>query len=143
MKLSNLKIPFRISDNNELNCFRDHIISSSTDFFNLLSEVMKMINFEESLLHEKCYEVSTKYRTKLRNLISNIDSIAENLQNEKEEEESKDLKMLISCYDTVKMIESCWHLCETFFLNSSNLLSIELIKWLKVRQFDLFLEIIY
>lgn len=67
---------------------------------------------------------SENFREQLRALAADIGTIAER-------DEESDVS-LDSDYDTIYSIEKSWQICEIFSVNPTKLLSIELIKWLKV-----------
>jgi len=69
---------------------------------------------------------SESFREQLRTLAAEIGVVAET------EAASADGMSLDGDYDTVYSIEKSWQICEIFSINPTKLLSIELIKWLKV-----------
>lgn len=69
---------------------------------------------------------SENFREQLRTLAAQIGSVAET------EGVREGGLSLDGDYDTVYSIEKSWQICEIFSINPTKLLSIELIKWLKV-----------
>ena len=77
---------------------------------------------------------SENFREHLRSLIADINLQAEELDRtaHDREEIADENATLEKVHDTMYSIEKSWQICEIFLLNPTKLLSIELIKWLKV-----------
>jgi hypothetical protein len=123
---------------------KDHpMVRSSKKFifssFNNFQSLPKNVDLS-NITDEHRIEVlgcSEKFRGILHQVCMEIDGLAELLdkENNQQADTALDREMLEAEYDTVYSIEKSWHVCEIFFLNHTKLLSIELIKWLKVVMF--------
>lgn len=85
-------------------------------------------NFRLELL-----QYSEQFRSQLRSLATSVSKYAEELDLPDNVQRSKDeLVGLDKLFDTMIGVEKSWQLCEIFFLNPTDLLSIEVIRWMKV-----------
>jgi hypothetical protein len=74
---------------------------------------------------------SAAFRGHLKRLAEDVSSTAERLDQGGASGEL--LSRLESYYDLLYSIEKSWHVCEIFTINPTKTLSLELVRWIKVR----------
>jgi hypothetical protein len=134
---------------------RKFILSSYRVNCNLIEETNNSQHQDKDIYLQN----SILYRESLRQLLNDIDKVAEQLnnlnndnnqplsldnssiikspnqqKNQNTKEISYEIDECIQFYDIIKKIENIWNLCEILFLNqtSSMMMSLELMRWLKV-----------
>lgn len=117
----------------EVNQFTQYLRRFVYDSYTTFQQLPKGIDYHVSSDAERIglHQASVRFRTHLQGLAADLNN---NMQS------NSHIDHLISnanvvCFEdchTIYSIEKSWHLCEIFSINESDMLSIELIKWLKV-----------
>ena len=102
------------------------------DSFRVYQEVPKNVEIKSVSEDQKLQllNCSINFRCQLRTLAEKISSLAE-VSDQCNGTDTAN-SSLDDAYDSIYSVEKSWHICEIFFLNPTKLLSIELLKWLKV-----------
>jgi hypothetical protein len=100
------------------------VFSESFDFLESCSESGQII--DEESFRAALYRSSRLYRVEFDQHLADIDHIANIIENDGQNEE------ISRKYEIAKYLSSTWHLCEIVVLNPTNMLSLEMAKWLLV-----------